>query len=149
MVMVRNSDGFTLIELMIVVAVIGILAAVSLPFLQANTMKSQINRAAAELASYRSAFEANLSASTPINNETLGYSPSAMTVGSSAIEIATVNPDGSGHIEVTMGGNAHSDLTGVVLRLERSVNGTWNCVVDTTGASNWRDRYSPLGCTVI
>ncbi len=147
--MLKSSRGFTLIELMIVVAIVGILAAISLPFLQANTLKSQVNRAASELGAYRSAFESNISGSGSITNESLGYTPSSLTTGTSSIEIATVNADGTGHIEVTMGGNAHQNLAGIVIRHERTISGSWSCVIDRTAAPEWKSRLLPPGCTEI
>lgn len=147
--MSAKNSGFTLIELMIVVAIIGILASFALPAYQGHVMQSQINQALGERAAYKSAVEERLVRNGTLANSDIGYSPSPLTTGTPATDIAVLNPDGSGHLEVTMGGNAHGDLSGLVLRLERTVNGTWNCVVDTSGASNWRDRYSPSGCTVI
>lgn len=144
-----KDSGFTLIELMIVVAIVGIIASFAIPAYQGYVMQSQINRALGELSAYKSAVEERLAQNGVFTNSDIGYSPSALTTGSSATDIAMLNPDGSGHLEVTMGGNAHGNLTGVVLRLERSVGGTWNCLVDTSGAANWSDRYSPSGCTVI
>lgn len=144
-----NNSGFTLIELMIVVAIVGILASFALPAYQGHVMQSQVNQALGELAAYKTAVEERLAQNGALVNSDIGYSPSPLTTGTPATDIAVLNPDGSGHLQVTMGGNAHGDLTGVVLRLERSVSGTWNCVVDTSGASNWKDRYSPSGCTVI
>ena len=106
----RKDAGFTLIELMIVVAIIGVLAAVAIPSYQDYVSKSQVNRAIGELSVYKAPFETQVSVSGPVTNDALGYTPSDLTSGNAATPIAVVNADGSGHMQVTMGGNANPNL---------------------------------------
>ena len=147
--MSEKCQGFTLIELMIVVAIIGIIAAIAIPSYQSHVVQTQVSRALGELSTYKTAVEERLANGATLANPDIGYSPSSITTGTQAVDIAVLDPDGSGHIQVTMCGNAHRNLTGVVLRLDRSVAGHWSCIIDASGASNWSDRYSPSGCTVI
>jgi len=146
--MPAQQKGFTLIELMIVVAIIGILAAVAIPSYQDYVARAQIERAVGELSNYKIAYEVQFSTSGPVSNAALGYAPSNLIVAAGT-DIAVANADGTGHIEVTLGGNAHPILTGVIIRLERTVNGTWQCVIDPSASSDWSDSLSPGGCNVI
>ncbi|MEW5933086.1 MAG: type II secretion system protein [Bacillota bacterium] len=54
----RNQKGFTLVELLVVVAIIAILAAVLLPQLMGYTTKARVSRAMSDLATMRSIVEA-------------------------------------------------------------------------------------------
>ena len=51
------QKGFTLIELMIVVAIIGILAAIAIPQYQNYIAKSQVSRAMGETGALKTAYE--------------------------------------------------------------------------------------------
>lgn len=149
MVTKKIAAGFTLIELMFVVAILGIVAAAAITTYQNYVLKSQVNRAVGELSAYQTPFEVQASESGPVANSDLGYSPSSITTGNVATSIAVMNVDGSGHIQVTMGGSAHPNLSGVIIRFERNVAGIWRCVIDSGAASGWNNKFGPEACTVI
>ena len=147
--MARASEGFTLIELMIVIAIVGILASLSIPVYQGYLSKTQISRAVSELGHYKTNLEDAIGSSKPVNNAAIGYIPSGITTADMATDIATLNPDGSGHLQVTMGGNAHPNVTGVIVQFQRTADGQWSCLIDNSAnPGGWSDMYLPRGCSL-
>ena len=74
-----SSNGFTLIELMIVVAIVGILAAVAVPVYQTYVAKSQAARVMTETGGLRSLIEACINeGKTTIGTDANSCDPSAV-----------------------------------------------------------------------
>jgi len=153
----RNvQKGFTLIELMIVVAIIGILAAIAIPQYQTYVAKSQVSRVMSETGSLRTAIEACI-LDGKTNPLTLGTAPSAATdcdVGATKsnllgatiytgldVEIGTTATAAS-TITAQFGGNAAVAIKGKELIWSRAGDtGTWTCTTDVDA------KYKPAGCT--
>ncbi|HRL00893.1 MAG TPA: pilin [Vitreoscilla sp.] len=154
--------GFTLIELMIVIAIIGILAAIALPLYQDYIIKSQLTRVNYELASVKTAVETVIANG---NIPTLTPNEDGMPFMGKKLEYIGLNKDNPQSnliynlnilnnqpnymIYASMNENAVATVKDVVFIYTREFSGVWTCEVDISSASTWKKSYVPNGCTEI
>ena len=139
----HKQQGFTLIELMIVVAIIGILAAIAIPQYQDYIARTQVNRVYGEISSLKtSAEELLLRGQTPGDASSLGFTSSTLMSSDPSIG----GSSGSLTITATLGQDAATAVAGTSITLTRSASGVWTCSVGTSGAGSWDSSYMPTGC---
>ena len=137
--MKQIQKGFTLIELMIVVAIIGILAAVALPAYQDYTIRAKVSELLLAASSQRTQLSEK-SQTDPSNNTGFGVGATIAVVG----KVATGLVDNAGTIVVTGAATGTSTGASVTVTMTASPNSatgtmTWSCV----GAPG---KYLPATC---
>ena len=141
----KKQQGFTLIELMIVVAIIGILAAIAIPAYQDYTIRAQVSEglnlaggakaAVTEYTQDRGAF--------PDSNTLAGISAATEIKGK---YVASVQVGTNGVVTVKYGAGAHSLINTKTIQLAPTTNAgsvEWAC---TSASGSIANKHLPAAC---
>ena len=145
--MQKIQKGFTLIELMIVVAIIGILAAVAIPAYQDYTVRAKVTEglslAAAAKTSVSEYFSSN--DSLPDTNIRSGLALAASISGNNVSSVTVGTPPGL--ITILYSGSATSPIKGSTLLLKPKTSAgkiQWSCT--SSGGITLQAKYRPSSC---
>ena len=141
----KKQQGFTLIELMIVVAIIGILAAIAIPAYQDYTIRAQVseglNLSGGAKAAVTEYFQDR--GTMPTDNALAGLALAGEIQGKYVTQVNVA----SGTISVTYGNSAHAIITGAQLDLAPDTSSAgsvqWTC---TTGTPVIENKHLPAAC---
>ncbi|ENX60368.1 MULTISPECIES: pilin [Acinetobacter] len=141
------QKGFTLIELMIVVAIIGILAAIAIPQYQNYIAKSQVSRVMSETGSLKTVIETCILDGKTAANCELGWTNSNLLGSTAAVTGQTgltitypASATESAAIQGTFGNSAAIKIKNQTLTWTRTPEGAWSC------ATTVEAKFKPAGC---
>ncbi len=140
----KVQQGFTLIELMIVVAIIGILAAIAIPQYQDYVARTQVTGALAEIRALETAAEEAVLQNRTVNLTQVGFNSSDF--GSAAVINGGANPADTVGFSITLSADVAPAIRDTVITWQRSPNGDWDCTLNTSPANDWKDSYVPAPC---
>jgi type IV pilus assembly protein PilA len=144
----KRHQGFNLIELMVVMAIIGLLAATAIPAYQDYVIRAQMTRASYEMAGFKKPLELHLleGRGVPATLVDLGYTNSNIIVDINIADVVIDMANNEAHVTGAMGNFASAAINGVTITMRRLSTGGWVCEVDKTPAVQWKDSYLPSGC---
>jgi type IV pilus assembly protein PilA len=134
----KVQQGFTLIELMIVVAIIGILAAIALPAYQDYTIRAKVSEGVVQASGAKATVAENLANAT-------GDACGGVSVGTIGMTTITCTDAGSGAGPVTVGVSVATGINSTTVTFDlvgslASGGVTWDC-------NNPSDqKYVPAEC---
>ena len=143
------QKGFTLIELMIVVAIIGILAAVAIPAYQDYIARAQVSEAVSLLGSAKTPFAEYFasqglwpSAASDVMGNTTGKYTSAISIGASN----TTAPGSVTLIATMKASGVNVNIASSSVGLNATDGGkVWTCFTTGTGTP-LNSKYVPSNC---
>jgi len=137
------QKGFTLIELMIVVAIIAILAAIALPAYQDYIAKSQMTTGLADIRGGVTAFEETIQRGSTATVSLGDIGLASTTPRCDITATGAYNADSGQTIECGVKGNPK--VVASTITLTRDPSGQWGCVIANT-PGGYKPTYNPTGC---
>ena len=160
-----HQSGFTMIELLIVVGIIGVLSAIALPLYQDYVVEAQSVRIQTEVGVARRNID-NIIAkgAVPVLNPDLDsirdgngdmqyyLGLDAENIGSDLIDSAELAPlagqNSAWRFKLVVGDSANAAIHGLAFTYDRSAFGTWSCSVNKDEAALWKEKFTPPNCVV-